>query len=285
MVVLSYRFLLGLCFCSYKRSRKLLYTIRADECATPLRGWGGCSRRVVLPKKFDFCNASFIVLFWPCHSRECGLPLLRHLIDSENVGSGAGHARLLKLLLDLTLFSSRSSPVAAQEASSETPSKTQNKHGKDKSNALSEASQQQTTRVFATEEAEELFHRTLCVPGQAQLLALRALSSVVPPRAVDGDSATEFHAGDGMVLQQQRRRLILAVVKVGLGGADGSLVAAAARALPAMPGDLAAVIVDLVPSVAGRGAEVAGNKVSGVGIGFVGCGALLMVLLAALYAL
>lgn len=91
-------------------------------------------------------------------------------------------------------------------------------------------------------------HRALRTPGQAQTVALRVLSSSAKTKTTpsgEGDAASATVGGEDAV--RQRRDLVVTLVEVGLTGADGSMVAAAARALPARPCDLAAILSGLGP--------------------------------------
>lgn len=84
------------------------------------------------------------------------------------------------------------------------------------------------------------------MPGQAQSLALSALASL-PQVAEDGvvRAAASASGGPGQGTRQ-RRGLLRTLAEVGIAGAEGSLVAAAARALPASPGDVAALVVEVL---------------------------------------
>ena len=95
-------------------------------------------------------------------------------------------------------------------------------------------------------------HRALRTPGQAQTVALRVLSSSAKTKTTpsgEGGAASATVGGEDAV--RQRRDLVVTLVEVGLTGADGSMVAAAARALPARPCDLAAILSGLGPTSAG----------------------------------
>lgn len=150
--------------------------------------------------------------------RECGIPLLRHCLDAEPVNANADGAPLLELLLNVTLVSSDDDPSTSATDSSKAPRK-----GGDA-----------TPGLFYSVTAERLFYTALRAPGQPQLLALRALTS---------KGIVAATAGRGSI---QRQALLRALVEVSLSGADWNLVTAAARALPARPEDISAVIVDLV---------------------------------------
>ncbi|CAM9545090.1 unnamed protein product [Scytosiphon promiscuus] len=233
--------------------------------------------------------------------RECCLPLLRHCLDMEHRARGdAANDRLLKLLLDVTLSSPASAasgvqpdeagqvdqedgaPKSAKKGSAKKTPTTTARGGKGRGDKQSVGSSRGgsgspvaavsassvPTAIFPSAEAEELMHRALRIPGQAQALALQSLASFssatkvseATPSAGDGSSAAS-EAGDGGGIAakieneptRQRRALILALVEAGLAGADGSLVAAAARALPALPSDLASLLGGLAPVAVSTG--------------------------------
>lgn len=152
--------------------------------------------------------------------RESGIPLLRHRLDMESVNSHADGAPLLELLLDATLVSSDSDGSTDAWDTKRTPRKSGDAH----------------TGLFSSAEAESLFYRALRASGVSQALSLRALISRGAVVAQEGQGVT------------QRRGLLRALVEVALAGADWNLVAAAAKALPARPTDISAVIVDVVDS-------------------------------------
>ncbi len=184
------------------------------------------------------------------------MPLLRHCLDTEAIRNDTENGRLLRLLVDATLTNSAAFGVNAEDtetakfdnsnSNTKSPKKTsRGSKGKDKaSNAVASVA-----LVFGSALAEELMHRALRTPGQAQTLALRSLaSSATPPMANDRAGAPGV-AGEESV--RQRRDLVLTLVEVGLAGADGSLVASAARALPARPSDLAALVRSLAQASSG----------------------------------
>lgn len=192
--------------------------------------------------------------------RECCLPLLQRCLDSEHVHDDADSARLLKLLLSVTLAStsggnddtaSQSSP--GEGPSSNTPGKARGKgKDKDKSNTPSSSAKITAAKnsatpplVFQCPAAEALLHRALRTPGQVRIFALQALGSF-------SSSAAALNAmgavGEGAAGSLQRCELLSTLVDVGLDGGDGSLIASAASALGVMPGDVAALVGGLVPS-------------------------------------
>lgn len=188
-------------------------------------------------------------------SRECCLPLLSHCLDSEQIQNDTNNGRLLKLLLRATLNSAKATAATAVEqvkTNTKSPKKTsRGRKGKDKTDASTAdaiaTSASMALTIFESVEAEKLMHRALRTPGQAQTLALRVLSSAaIKTSSGEGGAGASTVAGEDPV--RQRRDLVLALVEVGLAGADGSLVAAVARALPARPCDLAAILSGLVPA-------------------------------------
>ena len=193
--------------------------------------------------------AAFYVYVGFC--RECCLPLLQHCLDSEDVRDDAKSARLLKLLLGVTLASTpgddgdKVSPSQPGERSPNTPGKTRGE-GKDEGIASSAQTTTQKSAtpplVFQCQAAEDLLHRSLRTPGQVRTFALQALGSF-------STTCDAFGAvGEGGAGILQRRQLLTTLVDVGLDGGDGSLIAAAASALGVIPGDVAALVGGLVPS-------------------------------------
>ena len=190
---------------------------------------------------------------------ECCLPLLRHCLDSEDVRDDPDSARLLKLLLSVTIASTASSPPGDTaspsppgERSPKTPSKARSK-GKYKDKGTTSSAKMATITaqnsaspplVFQCPAAEALLHRSLRTSGQVRTFALQALGSF--SSAGNAIGAVGDGVGDAGTIQ--RRELLSTLVDVGLDGGDGSLIASAASALGAMPGDVAALIGDLVPS-------------------------------------
>lgn len=184
---------------------------------------------------------------------------MQHCLDSEDVRDDAESARLLKLLLSVTLASTSgvnddtaSPSPPGGEPSSNTPGKGRGKgKDKDKGNTSSSAkitvTQNSATPplVFQCPAAEALLHRALRTPGQVRTFALQALGSF-------SSSAAALNAmggvGEGAAGSLQRRELLSTLVDVGLDGGDGSLIASAASALGVMPGDVAALVGGLVPS-------------------------------------
>lgn len=191
-------------------------------------------------------------------SRECCLPLLGHCLDSERVRNDTNNGRLLKLLLRITLTSTAVTTAAAaavgqDKTGTKSPKRTPHgKKGKEKADDATAVAASVAAAVFESVEAEKLMHRALRTPGQAQTLALRVLSSSATKTTIssgEGGALSAALAGEDAV--RQRRELVLTLVEVGLAGADGSAVAAAARSLPALPCDLAAILCGLVPTSRG----------------------------------
>lgn len=127
----------------------------------------------------------------------------------------------------MTLVSSDDDPSSATKDCSKTPRK-----GGDA-----------TPGLFYSVTAERLFYTALRALGQPQSLALHALTS---------RGFVVATAGRGGI---QRQALLRALVEIALSGADWNLVTAAARALPARPEDISAVMVDLVDIGGGRGSS------------------------------
>eukprot|EP00903_Cladosiphon_okamuranus_P012984 g12116.t2 len=207
--------------------------------------------------------------------RECCLPLLSHCLDSEHVRNDTNNCRLLKLLLRVTLTSpAGTAPAAAvkpDKTGTKSPKKTpRSKKGKEKTGDSTVVAASMAAPVFESVEAEKLMHRALRTPGQAQTLALRALSSssakITASSDEEGASSAVKTAEDAV---RQRRELVLTIVEVGLAGADGSMTAAAARSLPARPCDLAAILSGLVPTSCGTATSSKARKrqpAAGVGV-------------------
>lgn len=171
------------------------------------------------------------------------MPLLRHVLFIGGSLNDMENGRLLKLLLDVTLFgSSCSSAAVEQDRNTRTKSsKKATRGGKDKERSSAATSGSASVTFFESLEAEQLMHQALRTPGQVQMLALRSLSSLdftvmTSPGNKDAVATTEKES------VRQRRDLVLALVDVGLAGAEAGLVAAAARALPVLPSDLAALL-------------------------------------------
>lgn len=206
---------------------------------------------------------SFLAAFY-VHAdffRECCLPLLQHCLDSDDVRDDAESARLLKLLLRVTLASTpadggdNASPSQPGEPSPNTPGKTRSK-GKDKGIASSAKMTQKSATpplVFQCQAAEALLHRSLRTPGQVRTYALQALGSFSSTCNALGA------VGEGGAGTIQRRQLLSTLVDVGLDGGDGSLIAAAASALGVIPGDVAALVGGLVPPGEKEGAGNGGR--------------------------
>lgn len=244
---------------------------------------------MLLPSTSSFnVDPVFTISHLSIRSRECCLPLLRHHLDSEQEARhDTDIGRLLKLLLDVTLKSRGASsvphdgagsadredtaPKRGKKGSKKTPSTAPGGKGKVSAgkSASSDATSTVPMAIFPSVEAEELMHRALRTSGHAQMLALRSLASssdattISSAAASTSDGAAAAAAADcdgGGVTSagadestRQRRALILVLVEVGLTGADGCLVAAAARALPALPSDLAALLKGLAPSSSSTG--------------------------------
>ncbi|CBJ49062.1 conserved unknown protein [Ectocarpus siliculosus] len=193
--------------------------------------------------------------------RECCLPLLRCCLDSEQAQNNQNNERLLNILLGVTLnlavgdatVAAVAVAVAEREESSrntKSPKKT-TRGSKDKASAAEDYPASASSTIFASVEAEQLMHRALRSPGPAQSHALHCLCATsLPSCGVGAQPRGEDES------TRQRRDLVAVLVEAGLAGADGSLVAAAARALPCLPGDMAALLVGLPPlSGAGAGAS------------------------------
>lgn len=191
------------------------------------------------------------------------MPLLGHCLDSEQIRNEPNNGRLLKLLLRVTLDLPAESGVDAAVATAVEQDKAntkslkkspRGKKGKENTGSSLAAAavpavpsrSSIAARVFENVYAEKLMHQALRTPGQAQTLALRVLSSSSAKMTPGGDGGAAIAAEEDSV--RQRRDLVLSLVEVGLAGADGSLVASAARALPALPCDLAAIVGTLVPT-------------------------------------
>lgn len=186
-------------------------------------------------------------------SRECCLPLLRFCLDSEQARNLPNNERLFKILLGVTLNSSVGDATVASVAAAEREESSRNTKspkkttrgikGEDKASAAEDSPAYASSTLFPSVEAEQLMHRALRTPGPAQTHALHCLC------------ATTFASSCGVGAQpagedestRQRRDLVSILVEAGLAGADGSLLAAAARALSCLPGDIAALLVGLPP--------------------------------------
>ncbi|CAM9439904.1 unnamed protein product [Ectocarpus sp. 6 AP-2014] len=190
--------------------------------------------------------------------RECSLPLLHRCLDSEQARNNQNNERLLDILLGVTLnLAVGDATVAAvavavdgrEESSRNTKSPKKTTRGsKDKASAAEDSQASASSTIFASIKAEQLMHRALRTPGPAQSHALHCLCVTSAPRCgVGAQPAGEDES------TRQRRDLVAVLVEACLAGADGSLVAAAARALPCLPGDMAALLVGL-PPLSGAGA-------------------------------
>lgn len=176
------------------------------------------------------------------------MPLLRHLLDWDQAGNDPDNGRIFKLVLDVTLNYPDASAAVEQDGHSNSKgSKRATGSGKGKDKPVSAAASLRTAvTVFPSVEAEQLMHRALRATGQVQTLALRSLLSLASTtKNSRGNAGAAAVMGEESV--RQRRDLVLTLVEVGLAGADASLVAAAARALPVRPCGLAALLGGLVP--------------------------------------
>ncbi|CAM9932769.1 unnamed protein product, partial [Ectocarpus sp. 13 AM-2016] len=193
--------------------------------------------------------------------RECCLPLLRYCLDWEQARNHPYNERLLKILLGVTLNLSVDDATVAAVAAAErkessrdtkSPKKTtRGSKGKDKANAAEDSPASVSSTIFPSVEAQQLMHRALRTPGPTQSHALKCLCATTSPSScvVGAQPAGEDES------TRQKRDLVAVLVEAGLAGADGSLVASAARALPCLPGDVAALLVGLPPLLgAGAGA-------------------------------
>lgn len=174
------------------------------------------------------------------------MPLLRHLLDLDRARNEVDTGPIFKLLLHVILNFPDASTVVEQDGHSKraTPS------GKGKEKIVSPAPSLPTAgTVFESKEAEQLMHQALRTTGQVQTLALRSLSCLPSTKSSRRSAGAAAEMGGQSV--RQRRDLVLTFVEVGLAGADASLVAAAARALPVRPCDVAALLGGLVPAPTG----------------------------------
>lgn len=207
----------------------------------------------------------FVFSFFP--PRECCLPLLSHCLDLEQLRNDTGNGRLLKLLR-VTLTPPAAATTAAEQdkTSFKTPKKSpRGKKGKERTGDSPAVAASGPATVFESAEAEKLMHRALRAPGQAQTLALRVLTSSAVKTTPSGEGCAASAVLGGEDAVRQRRDLVLTLVEVGLAGADGVMVAAAARALPARPSDLAAILSGLAPTsfkVNNRITTVVGPRIS-----------------------
>ncbi|CAM9175365.1 unnamed protein product [Ectocarpus sp. 12 AP-2014] len=185
--------------------------------------------------------------------RECCLPLLRGCLDSEHARNQPYNERLLKILVGVTLNLSVGDATVAGVAAAEREESSRNtkspkktirvNRGKDKASAAEDSPASASWTIFPSVEAEQLMHRALRTPGPAQSQALNCLCATTSPSScgVGAQPPGEDKS------TRQRRDLVAVLVEAGLAGADGSLVASAARALPCLPGDITALLVGLPP--------------------------------------
>eukprot|EP00752_Nemacystus_decipiens_P002133 g2034.t1 len=241
-------------------SRHLASTLGSDDVARYLVSWAAR-----LGWRDPFASAWLLeCLTWAkTPMQECCLPLLSHCLDSERMRNDTNNDRLLKLLLRATLTppSPTTATVAEQDKTitKNTKKTPRGKKGKEKSGDSPAVPAVVPATVFESTEAEKLMHRALRTPGQAQTLALRVLSSRTSKKTLTSEGgAASAIVGDDAI--RQRRDLVLTLVEVGLSGADGGLVAAAARALPSRPCHLAAIVSGLLPTSTGTATSSKARK-------------------------